>query len=373
LIPANYYYSNEDDSANQWSKKKQTKEEARAAKIAKFDPDREKTALDVTRKKEVEAQKGRDADEVEDESHTSEEAGSSNDEDNEICVAFDDEGNEIELEYLRNKVAKKMKQIGQQTPSSKARVNPEGINELRERLASRIQEMREKRKAPGTGNGAPSSREALLEARRQREDSIKARKAAKRKRDDDEDDQENDEDDEDLNTQSDDDAVEENDVIFSTLEFNDGTKTSADGKSLRAEKRMKKRDLQGQLKHIEARNAKLETLDENRKASVLEKSNWSRAILQASGEKVRDDEKLLRKSVKAQQKKKWKSEKEWKERKENVAKNIAARQAKREENIQAHKELKGLRGKKRTQAIKKQKQKQRAGFEGRNKPKKAKK
>ncbi|KAI9878466.1 MAG: hypothetical protein M1830_000800 [Pleopsidium flavum] len=45
LIPAKYYYG--EDTSDQWQRKKQTKEEARNAKLAKLDPDNAKSAKDV--------------------------------------------------------------------------------------------------------------------------------------------------------------------------------------------------------------------------------------------------------------------------------------------------------------------------------------
>ncbi|KAL9101729.1 MAG: hypothetical protein Q9163_003051 [Psora crenata] len=45
IIPAKYYYG--EDTSEQWKRKKQTKEEARAAKKAKLDPDNYKSAKDV--------------------------------------------------------------------------------------------------------------------------------------------------------------------------------------------------------------------------------------------------------------------------------------------------------------------------------------
>ncbi|KAI9797868.1 MAG: surfeit locus protein [Piccolia ochrophora] len=45
LIPAKYYYG--EDTSDQWQRKKQTKEEARQAQLAKLDPDTAKSAKDV--------------------------------------------------------------------------------------------------------------------------------------------------------------------------------------------------------------------------------------------------------------------------------------------------------------------------------------
>ncbi|MCJ1378033.1 hypothetical protein MMC17_001129 [Xylographa soralifera] len=47
LIPANIYYGKDTSVFNQWQRKKQTKDEARAAKLAKLDPDNAKSAKDV--------------------------------------------------------------------------------------------------------------------------------------------------------------------------------------------------------------------------------------------------------------------------------------------------------------------------------------
>lgn len=69
----------------------------------------------------------------------------------------------------------------------------------------------------------------------------------------------------------------------------------------------------------------------------------------ASGEKVKDDPKLLKKTLKREQKQKEKSGREWVDRKHTVQKGIQDRQKKRQDNLQARKDSKkaGKNGKKR--------------------------
>ncbi|KAI4196336.1 MAG: hypothetical protein LQ346_003244 [Caloplaca aetnensis] len=55
LIPAKLYYG--EDTSDQWQRKKQTKEEARAAKIAKLDPANSKSAKDVLDERAEQARK----------------------------------------------------------------------------------------------------------------------------------------------------------------------------------------------------------------------------------------------------------------------------------------------------------------------------
>ncbi|KAL8653651.1 MAG: hypothetical protein Q9210_001966 [Variospora velana] len=55
LIPAKLYYG--EDTSDQWQRKKQTKEEARAAKRAKLDPDNSKSAKDILDERAEQAKK----------------------------------------------------------------------------------------------------------------------------------------------------------------------------------------------------------------------------------------------------------------------------------------------------------------------------
>jgi hypothetical protein len=422
LIPAKYYY--DDDTKTQWNRKKQSKEEAKAARRAKFDPDSLSSALDVTEQrgkqqvvdgqdeqdehqgdeqheidehdegeqqddidKQVEDEQDDLEEQVEDlEEHVKEdevhedmkhqETKETNkksisvssepfntiqsDDSDDNLIGFDDDGNELRMESPKPQPS----ELSHSTQEKRSR---EGVQQLRARLASKIQELREKRKAPGTSvKGAPLNREAILEARRHRQEALKAKKQLKRKREEEEEENHKQDDEQDSDDEENDAEITNGRLIFSQIMFKDGQKVSSDLSHMK-EQKVKKgpRDLLGQLKHVAAKKAKIASLDNDKKQQVLEKSQWSRAILQAEGEKVRDDEKLLKKSLKLQNKRKKKSEKEWKERKDNVAKGIQARQTKREENLAKRREMKGQKGKK--------KQKKRAGFEGKSKSNKPKK
>lgn len=240
----------------------------------------------------------------------------------------------------------------------KHKPNPEKMLELRRKLASRIQEFKDKRKAPGTvTNGTVRTRDAMLAARREKERISKERAQLKRKREtDDEDDQEEEDEDDDDYEDIDDDSVDASNLMYSSVEFADGTKATADLKELRHQKSKKgPRDILGQLKHVEARQARIAKMNEEKRADIEEKNKWGRAIAQAEGSKVRDDVKKLKASLKRHKNKKLKSEKEWNERKDKVTRDRTDKVQKRNENIALKIERSKLHGKK---------AKKRAGFEG---------
>lgn len=66
---------------------------------------------------------------------------------------------------------------------------------------------------------------------------------------------------------------------------------------------------------------------------LLKKIKWDKALLKATGTKVKDDEKLLRKSVKRRRAAKEKSKKEWEERQKKQDQEREKRQEKRTQNI----------------------------------------
>ncbi|EFJ45299.1 hypothetical protein VOLCADRAFT_121188 [Volvox carteri f. nagariensis] len=144
------------------------------------------------------------------------------------------------------------------------------------------------------------------------------------------------------------------DFKFPRIELEDGGRH---GKPPGARKLSK----QALLKQVEAKKAELEALGgtEEGKAKV-QQSAWKAALARAGGEKVLDDPKLLRRSLKRESKRKEKHSKAWQERVASQQDAQAARQAKRKENLAARRQTK-VDNKK----AKREKKLLRPGFEGR--------
>lgn len=81
-----------------------------------------------------------------------------------------------------------------------------------------------------------------------------------------------------------------------------------------------------------------ETGDISKAVQVNEQVSWKNAFAKAQGEKVKDDEYLLSKSIKKHNQKKKQSKKKWEDRKANVKKLQDERQKKRQENIDKRKQ-----------------------------------
>lgn len=379
LIPAKYYY--DEEMKDQWKQGKSKKGEPKPKK-PKYDPEFGSSALDETKRRERAL--GGDAD----------------DDLEEEVIVYDDFGNEIPMDGKKKEapilqlngsveesaqeaseetvlpevatnghaakaaltqtsspngdVKAKSKESGKQKDSSE---KSKGIQELRQKLVDRINEMRAKRKAPGTlSNGAPKSREELLESRKQR---LEARKQ-KRKREETEIDLEEDEVDEVEPTVEEVKTSDPTDqIMFGKINFKDGDHL-AENLEITKDKKLKKRDAATQLKVLENRKAKIEQLDEAKRKEVEEKAKWSKAILQAQGAKIKDSEKALKQTIKTKERRKKKSEKEWKERKHKVARDIAVREQKRFANLEARK----LQKKPKRRGAVKKRPKKHAGFEG---------
>lgn len=106
--------------------------------------------------------------------------------------------------------------------------------------------------------------------------------------------------------------------------------------------------LEARKKQEEARRAKLaEKLGDAPDAlsakvsEYQEQKQWDKVLASATGIKIRDDEKLLKKAAKRKDKQKEKSSKAWNERQQAEAKQQADRQKKRQDNIAARKTAKG--------------------------------
>lgn len=251
---------------------------------------------------------------------------------------------------------------------------PTDTTALRARLAAKIEQLRAARKASASDGKPIRTRQELIEERRakqaqrkahKKELRLKAKAEEERKRE------------EALASARNspggsvmspmvglDDDVETS-FSFGRVAFADGTTLSRD---LAYEKdavdKKRKPDPKSALLKLEAQKKRLAALDEDKRKEVLEKETWLSARRKAEGEKVRDDEGLLKKAVKRKEKAKKKSEKEWKERTAGVAKGIRERQVKREENLRKRREEKGGKGKKKKAGGGGAKKKGRPGFEG---------
>lgn len=423
LIPAKYYY--DENTQDQWKAKKKSKEQARDDKMKKLDPtlqnDDVSSALDIMKKREVDAKPvvlpgermkamkktKQQQDSKKDVNDESEEV-----EAEDIKVIFDDEGNEIrdndndddqsdgsvsepesetkvqsesesaepkfETEGERHAAIKQAKIAERKKLTDEERAKKQkNLEVLRSKLQSKIQDMKTKRKAPGSkADGAPVSREAILKQRKHKLE-LKSKKIQQ-------------EDEESDSDGSDDDEVDEKEqpnkkktktdkysdinadgVIFQSIVFDDGVKATSDLQRLRKMVKKKgpaKNDIKGHLKLLEAKKAKLESKDELDQIKSKVKDKWQRTMLQTEGIKIKDDEKLLRKALKKKEAKKRKSAVEWGERKRVVTDTKAERVKRREENLKIRKENRGVKRSKQQKMKRKFKgiitPKKRAGFEG---------
>lgn len=250
---------------------------------------------------------------------------------------------------------------------AKPKTDPE---ELKIRLQKRIEELRAARKADGL-NGKPArNRQELMEARRRKEEERRAHKKELRQQAKEEERQKQEliisRGSPLLNPPSlrtpHRDPEQANNFSFGRITFPDGQHASAELSSILPSPKPKgPQDPQTALQAALNKQSRLSALDPAKKTSILEKDLWLNARKRAHGEPVRDDTSLLKKTLKRKEKAKKKSEKEWGARVEGVEKGIAARQKKREDNLQKRRDGKGKPGGKKAKA---KKSKARPGFEG---------
>jgi hypothetical protein len=246
---------------------------------------------------------------------------------------------------------------------------PADTSALRARLAARIEALRAARKADGPDGKPIRTRQELIEARRIKQTQRKAHKkelrrqakiAEEEKRED--------------ALKSNSPSVmspslelgdEPTNLSFGKVMFESGEKLSHDlSYVLTGNKKKGPSDAKTALLKVQNQKKRLAAMDETKRKEIDEKETWLTARRRAEGEKVRDDETILKKAVKRKEKAKNKSEREWKERARGVETSMRDRQRKREENIRKRKEDKilGKSGKKKSAT----KKKARPGFEGRS-------
>ncbi|KAI3402028.1 hypothetical protein diail_4002 [Diaporthe ilicicola] len=247
---------------------------------------------------------------------------------------------------------------------------PSDTTELRARLAAKIAALRAARKADGPDGTPIRTRQELIESRRKKLAERKAHKKELRQQAKEAEDKKREEA---LASARNSPMLSfgspEHDLNFSfgRVAFADGTQMSHDLSYMKDNSGKKKgpTDPKGALAKLGAQKKRLAELEDGKRKEVLEKETWLAARKKAEGEKVHNDESLLKKAVKRKDKAKKKSEKEWNDRVQGVQHAQKQRQQKREDNIRKRKETKqaGKGGKKKGGA-KSPAKKSRPGFEG---------
>jgi hypothetical protein len=237
------------------------------------------------------------------------------------------------------------------------------------RLTAKLENMRALRKADGPDGRPARNRAELIEARRKKEAERKAARKAGR--------QEAKEDD--VRKKAEEQLAlirggSGSPSIFAPRSpenernFNFGRVAWQDGQQLEStlsrfqesRKKKGKSDVKTALQAAQKKQARINSLDEDKRKDIEEKDLWLSAKKRAQGEKVRDDVNLLKKTSKRIEKGKDKSRQDWKERLTNVQDGKEKRQKKREANLKKRKDGKGQKVKKPA----KKSVKKRAGFEG---------
>lgn len=122
-------------------------------------------------------------------------------------------------------------------------------------------------------------------------------------------------------------------MVFSKFDFSEDGGIDSSKKT--------KLDPKAALKKLQSHKEKMESLKEigktDRVKNLEEKSTWKNVMDKAEGVKVKDDEGLLKKSIKKIEQKKKSTKKKWDSRKESEDKRKDFKQKKRTENIQKRK------------------------------------
>lgn len=244
---------------------------------------------------------------------------------------------------------------------------PADMGAVRARLAAKIEALRAARKADGPDGRPIRTRQELIESRRAKQAQRKANRQETRRQARLEEQEKRER------------ALASNSpsimspaleldgaggYSFGRVAFGDGTRLSHDlTYVLSGGKRRGPSDPKTALLKVQNQKARLEELDDEKREDIAEKEQWLTARRRAEGEKIRNDEDLLKKAVKRKETAKKKSEQAWKDRSKGVIGAQKERQKKREENIKKRREDKmlGKAGKKKKAGGAK---KARPGFEG---------
>ena len=223
------------------------------------------------------------------------------------------------------------------------RVKSGDLNELRERLKAKVEELRGKRKTGDTEEGHAQKRQKRMD-RKQRKKEMrlkeKQRKTSKQVSR--------------ISIKDSRPSLEDKSgrIVYSKFDFSTPVKEW--------EPAGKKKDYKKLLAKAEASQRKLEELkkkDEKKGEDLEEKLNWQKAVELAKGTKLKDNPKQLKKTIKRLGKKKNRSQKQWEERVKQEKQTKERRQELRQKHIQE-----------RTEQIKAKKMKKRIKRRGKGQP-----
>lgn len=330
LIPARYFlsYSADDkpwfpglSKAEKQKLKAQTRENIVKSRRDRLDPTQFSSTLDLLKKSLADEQASSDEDDDDDE---------------------EEEEEEEDVDEEEEKVEKKVAATGGEQPVT--------YEELQERLRRRIAELAAGRNTRPESRLKQEKKKELKNKKKTKVDSKKNREknkdgeasssaGGKRKREDG-----NDNDSFSKDKKKKNKVGEAADITFGQVKI--------DGKD--GKKRKKKLPKEKELE----RAKKLEEIKKDPEKG--KKVSWKAAVSKAAGEKVHDDPKLLKQSIKKEKKRQQKNAKKWKERERTVKKAKAEKQSKRSENIKER-----IHQKKMRKIEKREKKLMRPGFEGR--------
>ncbi|KAI3627130.1 hypothetical protein CBS14141_001131 [Malassezia furfur] len=412
LIPAKFYVPvDEEHMDTKYQKNKHTKSQkqqeaeerkskSQAAKRAKLDPDNVKSVKEIQQDRRRRLEDGIELefdaeDDAEDTEGTEDDDMDEDDEEDDDAESTgnamagahhgDDDDND-ETDDDNDKSIKSQPNGQPMAPSAGNRRAT--VAELRERLHNKIEMLHRKRNpsdAP-TGDGPPSTKQELMEERRRQRGEMRdrrrrERKEARRQAKDQSASKDTGRAKADVSGSSRQAGLLVNDAAnperaapkkpevescmsFSHVDFGLDTQ--------RKNKYALPNDPKAALAMLEARKRKEESRvqkqvergqDEDQVREAAEEAErWNKAIAAAEGVRIRDNEHLLKQTLKRREKSKAKSTKAWNDRRRAEQEAQAAKQKKRMENIAARKENKRSPGKSTTKSTKSAKA--RPGFEG---------
>ena len=251
-------------------------------------------------------------------------------------------------EEKEKKIAKEYLKTETLAPRPKKKIDKVSLDELRNRLVSKIEAERKKSGIPG----ARVERNKLLPQHRQQ----KLRK----------DDKDEQGDEKNPNQGHSKEEIEAK-ISYGALKLEREGRLSKEGSESESKKLSTKSiiNVKKLIKKAEAEQARLEALKAEGKEDVVKHEKWEILERKAAGEKIKDNPKLLKKTLKTLEKKKVKSSQQWDERKKQEEDERKEREDSKNNNVIERKNKKiEKRGGVIKNAEQPQRKRQRPGFEG---------